>query len=55
MAPNNADEHWDEGHVNKQLSDLMQTAVKDMFAYAKQHDITFKEAGFAMAIKRLVE
>ncbi len=52
---NNKQEHWDEARVNKRLSDLMQEAVKDMYQYAKQNNVTLKQAAFAMAIKRLAE
>ncbi len=52
---NNERTHWDEAKVNKKLSDLMQKAVRDMHKYATNHDVTFKQAAFAMAIKRLTE
>lgn len=48
-------ERWSEDKVNKRLTALMRRAVKNMYAYAKQHNISLKESAFTMAIKRLSE
>ncbi|MDB5169991.1 MAG: Glutamate dehydrogenase [Candidatus Saccharibacteria bacterium] len=50
---NKNDEHWSEDKVNKQLTDLMEKAVQDMYEAAQQDKTDLKQAAFAMAIKRL--
>ncbi len=48
-------EQWSEEKVNKQLSQILESAVEDVFKYSAQHKTNLKQAAFALAIKRLLE
>jgi glutamate dehydrogenase/leucine dehydrogenase len=47
-------EHWDEPRVNAEMAKYLKQAVKDTYEYAESHNLGLKEAGFDLAIKRLV-
>lgn len=47
-------EHWDEDRVNAEMAKYLRKAVKDTYEYAGSHKVGLKEAGFDLAIKRLI-
>lgn len=52
---NMKDEAWDEAKVNNDLDEVMTAAVKEMHGYAAQHEVSLKDAAFAIALARLTE
>lgn len=52
---NKKNEHWAEEKVNNQLAEILEKAVQEMYKYARNNKLDFKEAAFALAIKRLLE
>lgn len=52
---NRAGEHWSEAKVNNKLSEILRSAVKDMFEYSTAKRVDLKQAAFALAVKRLLE
>lgn len=52
---NKAGERWGEDEVNQKLDDYLVRATREMYAYAKQHEVTLKEAAFALAIRRILQ
>ncbi len=52
---NKASEQWTEEKVNEKLEDYMVTAIDAAYEYAQDHDLPLKEAGFALAIKRILQ
>ncbi len=51
---NRSNETWDEPRVNQELQKYMNDAVDAMYAYATEHDYSYKEAALSLAINRLV-
>lgn len=47
-------EKWTEEKVNNQLEDYITRAVDDIYSYAQTHSLTLSEAGFAVAMQRLL-
>ena len=52
-AQNKAGEHWPEDRVNRELENHLVKAVEEVYAAMKKHNLTLKEAAFAVAISRL--
>jgi glutamate dehydrogenase/leucine dehydrogenase len=50
---NIAQERWEEDRINRQLAELMEKAVNDMYVYSSQNHTSLKHAAFAIAVKRL--
>ena len=48
-------ERWEEAKVNENMSGLLQKAVRDMYSYSEEHDMSFKQAAFVLGIKRLAD
>jgi len=51
---NKRGEKWSEELVNKKLEGYMKKAVKEMVETANTQKISFKEAAFEIAIKKLI-
>lgn len=47
-------EHWDEDEVNIKLADILVPAAQSMLAYADEKQISYKQAAFELALKRLL-
>ncbi|MBX4196933.1 Glu/Leu/Phe/Val dehydrogenase [Candidatus Saccharibacteria bacterium] len=47
-------EHWSEEKVNKELENYLVKATDEVYESMKKHNLTLKEAAFAVAISRLV-
>jgi glutamate dehydrogenase/leucine dehydrogenase len=47
-------ERWDEPKVNTEMAKYLTTAIKDTYQYAEKNKVGLKEAGFDLAIKRLL-
>lgn len=52
-AQNKAGEHWPEDKVNRELENHLVKAVDETYSEMKKHNLTLKEAAFALAITRL--
>lgn len=52
---NKAGEKWSEDKVNDQLEEYMVKAVREVYEYSTAHNIPMKQAGLALAMKRLLE
>lgn len=50
---NKAGEQWSEEDVNTKLGDYLVLAVRDMYQTARNENVSFKEAAFLNAIKKL--
>lgn len=48
-------EHWSEDEVNKQLKEYLQKATAELYETAKSLNVSYKEAAFINAFKRLAE
>lgn len=51
---NRASEQWDEEKVNQELEEYMKPAVKAMWEYASEKNISLKQAALQLAIQRLL-
>lgn len=51
---NKRSEHWSETKVNKQLVDYLSKATAEMYQTAEEQKVTYKEAAFINAIKKLL-
>lgn len=51
---NLAGEHWDEDEVNIKLADILVPAAQAMMAYAADKNISYKQAAFELALKRIL-
>lgn len=51
---NLAGEHWDEDEVNIKLADILVPAAQAMLAYAHEKKISYKQAAFEIALKRIL-
>jgi len=51
---NLAGEHWSETEVNNRLESVMNSAVKDVYDYATEHNMNPKDAATALALARLI-
>jgi len=47
-------EHWDEDEVNIKLADILVPAAQATMAYAKEQGVSFKQAAFELALKRIL-
>lgn len=47
-------EHWTEDEVNIKLADIMVPATQAMLEYAKEHQVSYKQAAFQLALKRIL-
>lgn len=47
-------EHWDEDEVNLKLADILVPATQAMLAYAHEKQISYKQAAFELALKRIL-
>lgn len=47
-------EHWDEDEVNIKLADILVPATQAMLAYAHEKQISYKQAAFELALKRIL-
>lgn len=47
-------EHWDEDEVNIKLADILVPAAQAMLAYADEKQISYKQAAFELALKRIL-
>ena len=47
-------EHWDEDVVNLKLADILVPATQAMLAYAQDKRISYKQAAFELALKRIL-
>lgn len=45
---------WDEDEVNLKLADILVPAAQAMFEYAQERNISFKQAAFELALKRIL-
>jgi glutamate dehydrogenase/leucine dehydrogenase len=52
---NNSDEHWTEAKVNKELERYIVSAATKAYDYSTEHEVSLKEAVFAIAIQRILE
>lgn len=52
---NKQGEHWSEERVNQELERYLVAATDAIWAYAKLHKLSLKEAAFSIAIERLVD
>lgn len=52
---NRAGEKWTKEEVNDKLATYMHDATKELHAYAKKNNVGLKEAGFVLALKRLLK
>ncbi|MBA3758680.1 Glu/Leu/Phe/Val dehydrogenase [Candidatus Saccharibacteria bacterium] len=52
---NRAQEHWAEERVNAELERYMVEAISKAYDYSVKHEVSLKEAAFALAIKRILE
>ncbi len=50
---NLAGEHWEESKVNAELDRILSSAVAEMISTAQEQHLSFKDAAFSIAIKRL--
>lgn len=50
---NRQDESWSEEEVNKRMADYLTKAVKEAYDYARDKDLSLKDAAFDLAVKRL--
>ena len=50
---NKNDEHWDEDKVNQKLDRILSDAAKNVFNLAENTQLSYKEAAYEIAIKRL--
>lgn len=50
---NKAGESWDEDRVNDELDRILSHATNDMLELAKKEGLTYKDAAFRLAVKRL--
>lgn len=48
-------EHWPEEKVNSELERYLVDATRKAYDYAEEHDVSLKEAVFAIAISRILE
>jgi glutamate dehydrogenase/leucine dehydrogenase len=51
---NRQHEHWTEVEVNQKLETQLKPAVKTVFEYAQEKQLSLQQAAFAVAIKRLL-
>jgi len=51
---NNMGYYWTEKEVQEKLKPIMVNAFRDMYKLAEEESITLREAGFAIAVKRLL-
>lgn len=51
---NKKEEHWSEDRVNQELKRCITRAVSDVYEYGEKNHLNLKEAGFALAVKRLL-
>ncbi len=51
---NNNNEHWSVDEVRKKLDESLTTSTRSMIDYAEKHSISLKQAGFEIAIQRLI-
>ena len=54
-AQNLADEHWSLEEVNQKLNDTILTAYQKVKEVSENDNITYREAGYKIAIDRIVE
>lgn len=47
-------EHWDEDEVNIKLADILVPAAQAMLAYSDEKQISYKQAAFELALKRIL-
>ena len=52
---NRAHEHWKEDMVNQKLHDMLVGATEEIYKFSVAHNVTLKEAAFAVAIKRILD
>lgn len=52
---NRAGESWSEEEVKKKLEEYMVKAMQEVYAYSEEKNMPFKQAGLALAMKRLLE
>ena len=52
---NRAGEHWKEDMVNQKLHDMLVDATGEIYHFSVAHNVTLKEAAFAVAIKRILD
>jgi len=50
---NKKDEQWSEARVNEELEEYLTTAMADAYEFAQTHEVSLKEAAFAIAIERI--
>lgn len=51
---NLAGKHWDEDEVNIKLADILVPAAQAMMAYAQDKGVSYKQAAFELALKRIL-
>lgn len=47
-------EHWDEDEVNIKLADILVPAAQAMLAYAEEKTVSYKQAAFELALRRIL-
>lgn len=52
---NKSGEHWTEATVNEKLSTYMVDATSKMYQYSTDNHMSFKEAAFGLAIRRILD
>ena len=50
---NRKGEKWSEARVNRELDLMMRKAAREVYSYAKDNDLSMKDAAFDIAIRRL--